>query len=357
MNMVSNPYCDQCEGINVVWGLPGTGKTKVLAHVLAASCHSKVKMLLCAPDNVHLSSLCCHLNDELKKMEKLHYGLEHSIGDVLLLTDSKEMGNNTIKEFCLDWRLRNIMPCMTWKGKLVVLVSFLEEEFRESFKGVTKDMNPRVLKTLREIFKRKSNTLLDSLKILQKYTSCHTLSLKAAEDLAALDNAVKKFNDLLAKKTTTEEDVMAVFKINVSQAKSSTSRRKLSTSVKSSSKPSHSSSTSIADLRQARDNCINCLKKVEKNLKLPCEKNIEWMRCYLMEQSTITLSRPADAFLLHNVDIKNVKTLIAIGAERMKECELLPFLSLPSIKHLWLIGNHNQICPSVNSKVMSLHTC
>lgn len=48
---------------------------------------------------------------------------------------------------------------------------------------MTKDINPQILKTLREIFQFKSKTLVDSLKILQKYTPCHTLSMKAVKDL------------------------------------------------------------------------------------------------------------------------------------------------------------------------------
>lgn len=98
---------------------------------------------------------------------------------------------------------------------------------------------------------------MDSLKIVYKYTSCHTLSLKAAKDLAALDDAVKKFNNMLSKKNTTEEDVMSVFKYNVSLAKSSSLTRKFSTSIKSSNKSSrasatqsHSNSKFVADLRQ-----------------------------------------------------------------------------------------------------------
>lgn len=43
-----------------------------------------------------------------------------------------------------------------------------------------------------------------------------------------------------------------------------------------------------------------------------------------------------------------MKILIVVGAEQITECESLPTLSLPSMEHVWLIGDHIQIKSQVS---------
>lgn len=70
--------------------------------------------------------------------------LKPGIGDVVLLCDSATIKDTTLQKFCLEWKLQQLMPGGIWKSKIQGLISFLEKDFRESFKDEIKDKLPTV---------------------------------------------------------------------------------------------------------------------------------------------------------------------------------------------------------------------
>lgn len=47
-SIISNANCCYCESVDLVWGLPGTGKTRTISIALAALLKSKIQTL-CVP--------------------------------------------------------------------------------------------------------------------------------------------------------------------------------------------------------------------------------------------------------------------------------------------------------------------
>lgn len=101
--MVSTANCHHAQSIDVAGGLVGTGKTKIVLVEPAALLQSKVRTLVCTPNILHCSSLICHLHDLVE---------DQSVGDVLLLYDMRELWNESAKQFCLEWKINKIQPCM-----------------------------------------------------------------------------------------------------------------------------------------------------------------------------------------------------------------------------------------------------
>ena len=84
--MVSNANCAHTQSINVGWGFAGTCKTKTMSMVLAALLHAKVRIVSRASNILHFSILVFYLYELIKRSE-LCYGLDPSVGNILLLYD------------------------------------------------------------------------------------------------------------------------------------------------------------------------------------------------------------------------------------------------------------------------------
>lgn len=187
------------------------------------------------------------------------------------------------------------------------------------------------------------------------------LSQIVAKELAYLCDAIKNINELLVKEGIANEDIMAVFGIYSAANSLAKPPRKKFSSIKNpratSSQYKYSptvQSTFVEDLRRLKEKCLKHLKRLEKTLELPYEKNTEWIREYLINEAPVIISLPSKGFLLHMVETRETKMLVVLGAAQITECELLPTILFPSIQHIWLLGDHKQLCPKVVSQVNSL---
>uniref|UniRef100_A0A453EMH6 DNA2/NAM7 helicase helicase domain-containing protein n=2 Tax=Aegilops tauschii subsp. strangulata TaxID=200361 RepID=A0A453EMH6_AEGTS len=308
----------------------------------------QTKTLVCASTYSDFSSLCCCLDDLIRKSGR-YDGADPKFGDVVLLCDLLEVKNDNAKQFCLEWRLQEIMPCMVWKSKIDGLISLLEKEFREMYTKVTAEADKKnlsALALLKKVFKYKSDVLIKLLDTIWLHSPSDVSSQRVAKGLAALFDALATFNNLLSIEAVTENDVKIAFEC----ASITSSRVKFST-VKSRNKHRQPMSANVKEIRRSKDKCVEQLEYVKRVLNFPHTKNVEWMRRYLIEESKILLSTPSDAHGLHYVSNDKIRMLIVIGAAQIKECEVVAAFSLPSIGHISLIGDDAQLCSPTKSEV------
>jgi hypothetical protein len=260
--------------------------------------------------------------------------------------------NDVVKQFCLEWKINEIVPCMLWKSKMQNLISFLEKGFRELYKGGIKG-SLKVLDLLKELFGRKSKTLIKLLMTLRKYFPSSVFPEELDKELTCFVDAVKGFNATLAKEGITDGDIMIVFGIyNPADCQAKPPRKKFS-AIKNPHAAPTTQSTFVADLQKSKDKCLKHLKCLAKILDCPYEKDIEWIRRYLIKEASLIICLPKNGFLLHKIEIRHTTILIVLGAAQITECQLLPILSVPSLQHIWLIGDHKQLCPTIASPVYS----
>lgn len=114
--------------VKLIWGPPGTGKTKTVATLLFALLKLSSKTVVCAPTNTAVVEVA-------SRLLKLHRGAsEHSLGNIVLAGNRVRMGIDTKNEDLLDVFLDHrisrlgklLSPSTGWKQSLESVIKFLQ---------------------------------------------------------------------------------------------------------------------------------------------------------------------------------------------------------------------------------------
>jgi senataxin len=122
---------DGANKFSLIWGPPGTGKTKTISVLLLLllTSQTKCRVLTCAPTNTAISQVASRLL-ALWKQHAAKDGVCH--GDLLLFGNRERLAvDGDLGEIFLDTRVKRLKKCFSpatgWKHCLVSLELFLGE--------------------------------------------------------------------------------------------------------------------------------------------------------------------------------------------------------------------------------------
>ncbi|KNA03605.1 hypothetical protein SOVF_207510 isoform A [Spinacia oleracea] len=128
----------QKDNVKLIWGPPGTGKTKTVASLLFSLFKLKCRTLACAPTNIAVLQLTKWLMGILS--ESLKYDT-YGLGDVILFGNGERMkvdDHDELLDVFLDYRAEVLSKCLSpvdgWKHTLDSMISLLElpeEQYRK----------------------------------------------------------------------------------------------------------------------------------------------------------------------------------------------------------------------------------
>ncbi|KAL8476402.1 hypothetical protein ACS0TY_028903 [Phlomoides rotata] len=131
MNCVALTECNHRNSVKLIWGPPGTGKTKTIASLAFSLLQMKQRTLTCAPTNVAVIGVAKRL------MSCLVGTLEHDtygLGDVVLFGNGKRMKIDEHDDLCdvfLDHRIKILAKCFSplsgWRGSLDKMIRLLQD--------------------------------------------------------------------------------------------------------------------------------------------------------------------------------------------------------------------------------------
>lgn len=136
--------CNHRNSVKLIWGPPGTGKTKTTASLLFSLFKMKCRTITCAPTNVAILGVAKRLRSCLNgTLEHNTYGL----GDVVLsgnMNRMKIVDHEDVHDVFLDYRISALLYCFYpesgWKGSINKMIHLLEypdilyQRYLEQFK-------------------------------------------------------------------------------------------------------------------------------------------------------------------------------------------------------------------------------
>lgn len=131
--------------VKLIWGPPGTGKTKTVASLLYVLFKMKCRTLTCAPTNIAVLGVAKRL------MQHVQDGLEYDtygLGDVVLFGNGERMkigDHEDLFDVFLEYRVDVLASCLSskdgWKSSVQSMICLLEDPKEHYRKYLEKDEN------------------------------------------------------------------------------------------------------------------------------------------------------------------------------------------------------------------------
>ncbi|KAJ1693613.1 hypothetical protein LUZ63_010311 [Rhynchospora breviuscula] len=327
--------------MKLLWGPPGTGKTKTICSILWSLKRLKIRTLTCAPTNVAVVGVCSRLLHLLKSFWQNCNadGFPLCLANVVLFGSRGRMEiASALEDVFLDNRVCQLENCLSSVNGgsygIHSMIHLLEDcvtlydVFQESCKE--RDEVPLGFGDyLRKQFMKHKQNLDGCFKSLFAHLPRRFLSSENCMCIVSLQCLLKELGCLLSSSDITEEQLKQTFETPVS----------LSTTQKK--------------LIESRRECLEQLMNLQGMLKLSLQSltNCGSIREFCLQNATLVFCTASSSFLLHDAQTSGFDVVIIDEAAQLKECESIILLRLNCVKHALLVGDECQLPALVKSQV------
>ncbi|XP_061990364.1 uncharacterized protein LOC133708842 [Rosa rugosa] len=350
--------------VQLIWGPPGTGKTKTTVTLLSTLLQMNCRTLICAPTNVAITGVASRLVKMVSKAEP--NDLFCSLGEILLFGNKERLKIGAdIEEIYMDCRVKRLVDCLRpttgWRHCFASMIGLLEDcvsdyhienEFTKEaeLKNVseTKDKECRTggqvkkekcktfVQFLRDRFGSTAPPLRYCISVFCTHIGKNYISVDNFQALISLSRLVDSFELLLSQDNVDSEALEELF--------------------------SHSDVEDVFesfvgnsfDLCMMRRDCLSALHTLRDSLsqlKLPNIRNEESIQKFCFQRASLIFCTASSSYKLHRVAMEPLSIVVIDEAAQLKECESTIPLQLPGVKHAVLVGDECQLPATVISKV------
>ncbi|KAI8537794.1 hypothetical protein RHMOL_Rhmol09G0052000 [Rhododendron molle] len=347
--------CNHKSTVELIWGPPGTGKTKTVSVLLFTLLRMNCRTLTCAPTNIAIKEVA----SRVIKLAREFYGAESEkqaffcpLGDILLFGNKERLKVDLeIQDIHLDYRVQRLTECLGpltgWRHCLTSMIDFLEdcvsqyEVFVENEKIIkekehidhdegTKAEFKSFLEFVRDRFKCNASSLRRCISIFCTHLSRSFLLEQNFQRMIILNCFLDHLESLLFQKKLVSEELKEIF---------------------SHADASEGISGSFADTRR---NCLSVLKSLRlslEGLKLPSAMNSSSIREFCFRMASLIFCTASSSYKLHSVVMEPLNLLVIDEAAQLKECESTIPLQVSGVGHVILVGDECQLPAMVTSNV------
>ncbi|KAL9416864.1 hypothetical protein AB3S75_039948 [Citrus x aurantiifolia] len=363
-------HCDHKTTVELIWGPPGTGKTKTVSVLLIALLKMNCRTLICSPTNVAIMEVASRVVKLVKESvgDSRREILFFPLGEILLFGNNERLKvDSGVEEIYLDYRVKRLAECFApitgWRHCFASMIDFLDDCVfqyhiymeNESTKQ-SEDINGNEIKEKKcrkdaEVSKVEIETFLEFVRERFKCTaaplrSCifnlgtHLPKSYIGEDnfqiLGTVISLLDSFETLLFQDNMRSEDLEELFSHSVDG----------------------DFSQSIVDIKymlhERRCKCHSVLRELWNSfnkLNLPSAMNIGLLKDFCFTKASLIFCTASSSYKLHSVAMEQLKFVVIDEAAQLKESESAIPLQLPCIQHAILVGDEVQLPAMVESSV------
>ncbi|KAI3970213.1 hypothetical protein MKW92_052700 [Papaver armeniacum] len=362
LGTISAVQCNHSSSVKLVWGPPGTGKTKTISILLYNLQSMNYRSLACAPKNIAVAELAVRvlkLHNDACESQLRKNGPGCSLGDFLLF------GNMNRLELCddlgkiyVDHRVDSLVDCFApltgWKKHFDSMVDFLEDCVTQYHlllenevitevhvmekSGTNCEVDMSLLKFARDRFRALVVPLKRSIRILCTHLPRRLMLLENFEKMVTLCGLLDIFENLLSQTQVSDKELEELFarQENYSEAQGSRAFKYISDT-----------------LHKMRVEIVQVLRSVGRSLgdRLPSSTDRSFLTEFCLKNSSLIFSTVSSSYNLHEVDLEPLDFLVIDEAAQLKECESVIPMQLEAIRHAILIGDECHPQAMVKSRV------
>ena len=362
--------------VELIWGPPGTGKTKTVGVLLYTLLRMNIRTLACAPTNIAITEVVSRvlkLREEPFENDLGANSMFCSLGDILLFGNKSRLkAYSDIVEVYLDYRVDRLFECLGpvtgWRHRFNSMIDFLEDcvshyriflenESRKekscSNKGgstkeevfmknklssneceSTKKVDISFIEFARDRFRATAGPLRRCVRIFCTHLPKSFILKQNFQNMVSLIQLLDSFESLLSKDDVVPEELERLF------------------SHQEAVRDSYSDSSDL--LYVHRGECLSVLKTLRSSLNelnLPSAMNKGLIKQFCFKMASLIFCTASSSYQLYRVNMKPLDLLVIDEAAQLKECESVIPLQLPDIRHAILIGDECQLPAMVSSKV------
>nr|GMC62484.1 probable helicase MAGATAMA 3 isoform X1 [Ipomoea batatas] len=414
MSCVKARRCVHRNSVKLIWGPPGTGKTKTVASLLSLLFNIKCRTLTCAPTNVAVVGVAKRLMDLVRG--SLHYD-SYGIGDIVVFGNGERMkidDHEDLGEVFLDNRVNALARCLSpldgWQVSLNWMINLLEEpeeeyhkylekmkgkneeleniqemgsstrefscaeyqKYLEKIKGkneeLEKDKHKHLKKFIAQNFKEKKN---------EKVVKCNVVKCHKGKDCTTEEALILTFEEFVLNKyeplaerlefcMTTLYTHLPTSYLPLGIVEKMIRARNVLQTLRALLKTAGEANGGIRDaLKGTGVSCTRWKKHFDalQATKSECVVILKLLRgsftlpkcseikSFCLKKTILIFSTASSSFKLHSERITPIELLVIDEAAQLKECESTIPLQLPGLRHAILIGDEKQLPAMVQSKI------
>ncbi|KAK8468674.1 hypothetical protein PHAVU_006G085200 [Phaseolus vulgaris] len=373
LNCVTSRECHHNDAVKLIWGPPGTGKTKTVASLLFSLLELKVRTLTCAPTNTAVLEVAARLHNLVK--ESLEYDI--GFGDIVVFGNKSRMKVDCyrgLSDVFLDYRVDNLLKCSGWKHSLESMIKLLEYP-KEQYDSYKREEENSIMSLEKFAMQKYLNEKNDNPLTLQflKDSTCNIeeqyLSYKdeKRKSIKTLDQFfVERFRsnaEQMEKNLGTLRTHLPTSLVPLAEVKKIPIALDLLRSLENSLCKSKLKQTSggceegesiIDSLRRfsiKKEECLVKLRSLSQTILLPNITDKYEMAKFCLMRARLIFCTASSSTKLFEDGMTPVEFLVIDEAAQLKECESTIPLQLSGLHHVILIGDERQLPAVVKSQV------